>query len=295
MEDIIKAVSFRIGENDVKRFRELAEKEGLNQAEMFQSIINSFELGRAKEVIKDRGKEIEVFQDTVNKLVSMFINSLSVNQTSEERIRESLSLELKNKEYTISKLQEDNKTLNEGFSVNNKKIKKVEKEYAESTKQLEELKNELSQKVQVINNQNQQIKYLTDAINEIKEKVDNNKDFKAENLELKNKLDELTKNEDFLKARNKNFEDMVVFYKEEISNMRTQINSKEQKLKEVEEGYKNQIDIINEKHEKAIKELKIKHEEEIKKLESEFDEKISLEKEKLMLEIERMNTKHKEK
>lgn len=295
MEDIIKAVSFRIGENDVKRFRELAEKEGLNQAEMFQSIINSFELGRAKEVIKDRGKEIEVFQDTVNKLVSMFINSLSVNQTSEERIRESLSLELKNKEYSISKLQEDNKTLNEGFSVNNKKIKKVEKEYAESTKQLEELKNELSQKVQVINNQNQQIKYLTDAINEIKEKVDNNKDFKAENLELKNKLDELTKNEDFLKARNKNFEDMVVFYKEEISNMRTQINSKEQKLKEVEEGYKNQIDIINEKHEKAIKELKIKHEEEIKKLESEFDEKISLEKEKLMLEIERMNTKHKEK
>lgn len=295
MEDIIKAVSFRIGENDVKRFRELAEKEGLNQAEMFQSIINSFELGRAKEVIKDRGKEIEVFQDTVNKLVSMFINSLSVNQTSEERIRESLSLELKNKEYTISKLQEDNKTLNEGFSVNNKKIKKVEKEYAESTKQLEELKNELSQKVQVINNQNQQIKYLTDAINEIKEKVDNNKDFKAENLELKNKLDELTKHEDFLKARNKNFEDMVVFYKEEISNMRTQINSKEQKLKEVEEGYKNQIDIINEKHEKAIKELKIKHEEEIKKLESEFDEKISLEKEKLMLEIERMNTKHKEK
>ena len=77
----------------------------LTQAETFQAIINSFEMAKAKNLITDRAKEIEVFQSTVNNLTSMFISSLAINQTSEERIRESLSAELNTKDKLISNLQ----------------------------------------------------------------------------------------------------------------------------------------------------------------------------------------------
>ncbi|MGL4914308.1 MAG: hypothetical protein ACRC3Y_17955, partial [Romboutsia sp.] len=77
MSNEIKAVSFRLVEEDIQKFREIAEQQGLNQAEMFQGLMNNFEMAKAKGQITDRAKEIEVFQDTVNNLMGMFINSLA--------------------------------------------------------------------------------------------------------------------------------------------------------------------------------------------------------------------------
>lgn len=77
MSNEIKALSFRLADDDTQKFREFADEQGLNQAEMFQSLMNSFEMAKAKGMITDRAKEIEVFQDTVNTLMNMFINSIS--------------------------------------------------------------------------------------------------------------------------------------------------------------------------------------------------------------------------
>ena len=103
----IKGTSLRVNEDDLKKFKEYMKEFDLTQAETFQAIINSFEMANAKNLITDRAKEIEVFQSTVNNLTSMFISSLAINQTSEERIRESLSAELNTKDKLISNLQED--------------------------------------------------------------------------------------------------------------------------------------------------------------------------------------------
>ena len=115
MSNEIKATSFRLNDEDIKKFREIADENGLNQAEMFKSVLNSFEMAKAKGLISDRSKEIETFQETINGLVGMFINSLSINQTSEERIKETLSLELNTKDKTITDLQEQKEDLKEKF------------------------------------------------------------------------------------------------------------------------------------------------------------------------------------
>ena len=65
--DSIKTTSFRLLEEDITKFREYAEEQGLNQGEMFQSMLNSFEMVKAKGKITDRAKEIEVFQGTVKR------------------------------------------------------------------------------------------------------------------------------------------------------------------------------------------------------------------------------------
>ncbi|EOR19969.1 hypothetical protein A500_19194 [Clostridium sartagoforme AAU1] len=48
MSNEIKAVSFRWGEEDLQKFREFADEQGLNQTEIFQSLMNSFEMTKAK-------------------------------------------------------------------------------------------------------------------------------------------------------------------------------------------------------------------------------------------------------
>ena len=68
----IKATSFRVSEEDIAKFKEFAEEQGYNQAEAFKSIMQTVEMAKAKNMIKDRAKEIEVFQDTINNLMSMF-------------------------------------------------------------------------------------------------------------------------------------------------------------------------------------------------------------------------------
>ncbi|MGL5087338.1 MAG: hypothetical protein ACRC68_16755, partial [Clostridium sp.] len=121
MSNEIKAVSFRLVEEDIQKFREIADQQGLNQAEMFQGLMNSFEMAKAKGQITDRAKEIEIFQDTVNNLMGMFINSLAINQSSEERIREVLSLELNTKDKTIADLQEYKEKMKSTTKVNEEK------------------------------------------------------------------------------------------------------------------------------------------------------------------------------
>ena len=135
----IKATSFRVSDEDIAKFKEFADKEGYNQAEAFKSIMQTVEMAKAKNIIKDRAKEVEVFQNTINDLMSYFLNSLNVNQTSEERIREELSQELQTKDNTIStmydQLQEvkaenkalkDNaKELNDNIKIINEEVKKL--------------------------------------------------------------------------------------------------------------------------------------------------------------------------
>jgi len=106
--------------NIVQNFR---GRFGKIQADGFKSIMQSVEMAQAKNLIKDRAKEVETFQDTINRLMGYYLNSLEVNQSSEERIREELSKELSTKDNTISALYEqvqDLKADNETFKGNEK-------------------------------------------------------------------------------------------------------------------------------------------------------------------------------
>ena len=121
----IKATSFRVSEEDIAKFKEFAEENGYNQAEAFNNMIQTLEMAKAKGMLKDRAKEIETFQNTINKQMEMFLNSLNVNQTSEERIREELSKELQIKDNTITNLYEqlqEVKAKNEELKAENKQF-----------------------------------------------------------------------------------------------------------------------------------------------------------------------------
>ena len=299
MSNEIKAVSFRLAEDDIQKFREFADEQGLNQAEMFQSLMNSFEMAKAKGMITDRAKEIEVFQDTVNTLMNMFINSLAINQTSEERIRETLSLELNTKDKTIADLQSREKDLKSEFERIDKDLDKSLKTGNELAVNLENANKEIEQKNNIINNQQEQINTLNSIVTEYKSYKDINKELELRNIELNNKITDALHSNSDLQSKIENLENIKEFYKSEVESLKNEIKEVNKNIKDIEKSYKDEIKDLNNAHREELNVLEDKYKSEIEELKKELTEKfnedmknkIEFEKSKYQLELDKAISK----
>lgn len=274
----VKAVSFRINEEDMGKFREFAEEKGLNQAEMFQSLVNSFEMARAKGQITDRAKEVETFQATVNNLITMFINSLATNQTSEDRIREQLSLELNTKDKTINDLQEERQKLREELKKALESSKELELKAKENESAYIKTSKDLEQKSDIVNSQQEQINTLNGIITEYKQYKENNVLLENDNKELVKTNAELTHEVKDLEGKLANIEDMKEFYINQVELLKGQIKKSEEDKKAMELSHKAEV-----------QELRVNIE---NKAKEEFKEKLELEKSRAMVDLQKANNKN---
>ena len=307
----IKATSFRVSEDDIAKFKEFADKEGYNQAEAFKSIMQTVEMAKAKNMIKDRAKEIEVFQDTINNLMSMFLNSLNVNQTSEERIREELSQELQTKDNTISNLQkqltENENDIKRVKELSANRYEEIQKLSAAGVKQ-ENVNRELQKTIDKLNSNNDLLQEQLKEYKQYKDdykKLNNQLDqLKAEHEELKKNNNKLNNDNELLNNKISANSDMIEFYKNEIvskdkdiDNYKSDIKESDIKynsqIKELEAKYNTKIEEVKEEHEKALNDqlrnnidnLNAKHEIELSKKDLEIQ--------KLKNEIEQLKSKPK--
>lgn len=299
MSNEIKAVSFRLAEDDIQKFREFADEQGLNQAEMFQSLMNSFEMAKAKGMITDRAKEIEVFQDTVNTLMNMFINSLAINQTSEERIRETLSLELSTKDQTIADLQSCEKNLKSKLEISDKELDVYLKKSNELAVKLENANKEIEQKNSIINNQQEQINTLNSIVTEYKSYKDINKELELKNIELNNKITDALHSNSDLQSKIENLESIKEFYKSEVESLKNEIKEVNKNIKDIEKSHKDEIKALNNAHREELNGLDDKYKVDIEKLKKELTDKfnedmnnkIEFEKSKYQLELDKAISK----
>ena len=281
----IKAVSFRLGDGDIQRFREFAEEQGMNQAEMFQSLINNFEMAKAKGAIIDRAKEIETFQDTVNTLVGMFVNSLAVNQTSEERIREMLSIELNSKDKTIADLQAREKHLKAQSDDAHKELNKCTDQLHSLLVRADKLEKEIEQKNGVIKTQQEQINTLNSIVAEYKPCKDENVSLKNRCAELTDKLNEAAHVVSDLQSKLKDTESMRDFYKTESETTKGELRETVKENKELVKSNKTEIDELRVAHAADVERLK---QDLAAKFEKDLKNRIELETGKLQTEISKL-------
>lgn len=294
----IKATSFRVSEEDIAKFKEFAEEQGYNQAEAFKSIMQTVEMAKAKNMIKDRAKEIEVFQDTINNLMSMFLNSLNVNQTSEERIREELSKELQTKDNTISNLQEQLENL-KATNIEEKKrsdeLLECVEDRSEDIGKLQNDKKDMQKNIDKLNSNND---LLQEQLKEYKQYKDDYKNLNTKLEQLKTEAEELKENNQKLINENELLSnkitantDMITFYKNEISSKDRDIDNYKRDIKELDNKYNTKLEEIKAENEKALKDkLKNNIDNLNAKYEVEFNKK-DFEIEKLKNEISILKTK----
>lgn len=284
----IKPVSFRINEDDTEKFKQFASENGLNQAEAFKSMINTLEMSQAKSQIGDRAKEIETFQDTINNLMSMFINSLAVNQTSEQRIRQELSLELNTKDTTIKDLQEQRAKLKEDgalLSAEKEKLLESAKGYKDLKEKVEK---DLNETKATLEEANKQIATLNSIVSEYKEYKDinvkldkNNKELLTENNNFNNNLKEL-------EGKLKNVADMNNFYKEQLESQKEEIKQLNKSLLDRDKEHKADIKVLEDKQNKDIENIKNENKKKFEENQIQFNNKLDLETQKKDLEIEKL-------
>lgn len=291
MNNEVKAVSFRITEEDIKKFRTFAEEQDMNQAEMFQCLVNNFEMAKAKGAISDRAKEIEVFQDTINNLMTMFLNSLAVNQTSEERIREVLSLELHTKDKTIADLQDREKEYKEKVST----YKAESIEYLKQANELsvlnDALEKEIDQKDGIINNLQDQVEMLKGQVNEYKAYKETYKELENRNVELEKDNAVLSHHNTDLETKIENLENMKLFYQSEVEKLKAEIKESYKEGKEKEKAHKAEIKTLGTNHDKEIAALTKNYTAELEKAKVTYKEdiknRIEFEKSKSQLELDK--------
>ncbi|MGL5354673.1 MAG: hypothetical protein ACRDA5_15375, partial [Clostridium sp.] len=255
----------------------------------------SFEMSRAKGQITDRAKEIEIFQDTVNNLMGMFINSLAINQTSEERIRETLSLELNTKDKTIADLQEYKEKMKSVAKVNDEKVVELDKMVKDLTASLEKATKELDQKNIIVDNQQDQINTLNSIVTEYKQYRDLNKELEVTNNELNTKITDVLHCNANLEDKIINVENMKEFYKNEVDSLKAEIKDLNTNIKEIDKSNKIEIKAIEKAHKEDLKAIETEYKAEVSKLKKELtkqfkedlDNKLEVEKSKHQSELDK--------
>ena len=294
-KNIIKPTSMRLGEEDLKQFKQYADELGLNQAEAFNSLIALAELEKAKNSLNDRAKSIDVFRSTINSLVGFYINSLEENSRAEDIIRQEFSKQLETKDNTIQDLQEKNRavtgelaelkkyqdqqnqvinnyskeveSLNESIEDKNKQLNTLEQNNAMLQEQLIEYKQykSLEQQYKLLQEQ------LNKADTEYKEQIQK---IKEENISYVNNISLLN---DKLKSNI----DIINFYKEKTTELKLEIKEINKSITDKENSYKLEIKALEEKN---IKELK-KNKEEV---EEQLNNRHEVELEKKNIEIDKL-------
>lgn len=317
----IKPATFRLDTTTTEKFKELASDFGVTQDKMLQELMGTFELENAKVNLADRGKEIDEFQTIAQRMIRIYLNSLELNQNSEERIKDQFQEQLVKKQELIFNLQEQNKLCREDLKNKDALLKDTLNLNAKSKEEVIQIKNTLDTKETLIVEYNNKINMLTtlvteytqykDDINIIKEDLEKSnkaketltyaaKDINLENGNLNKQIKLL---ENSIKDNKESILQIKAENKENIKQLKDEHNvALEYKNKELEKATKELKDkvnelILNNKEELAgeleaykgnANKMKEQFEKEINVIENRSSEKLEMEIEKITLKYDRL-------
>ena len=201
--------SMRLSEEDVEKFKKFAEENGFTQQQAFNSLIAMAELEKAKVTLSDRGKEIDTFRDLSTKLVNMFINSLEMNVTAEDTIREELSKELKSKDESIIFMSEQIENYKQGCNDLSQKNKDITSKLNGLNDTIRKLNNDLNNNEKQINTLNSNNAMLQEQLQDFKQYKESYKSQQTEIRELTSKLNAMESEKLSMKNSNELLNNML--------------------------------------------------------------------------------------
>lgn len=277
----LKIKSFRVDEETFEKFKHIASNEFGNQGQCLDALINLYEMENSKASLVERKLEIESFQDYLNKINQLFVTSLQMSRDAEGRVREEFLKQLNIKDTTIERLQTREKEYIEKNKALADKYKNIESKVLELdkvNKNLDKDKSTLSQLV------SRNYELLEKNKHEIEE-LESYKEYKKENLILKEQIEGLRKKIIDKTAEGKEQEIIIKSLDKEVEFNKNKFNE----IKEGLESYKMLLEATRKDHRKELEVLEGKYsrmsENEIERITKGFEEKLKLEKKSMELTI----------
>lgn len=306
----IKPATFRLDTNTTEKFKELASTLGLTQDKMLVDLISAFELEQAKQTLTDRGKEIEEFQDISYRLIRIYTNSLELNKSTEERIKDKFTEQLIQKQDLITNLQEqvnkfkeDAKSKDTLLSMtldDNKKLKSELNNINSIVETKETLVKEYVSKIDTLSSLVTEYSIYKDSIEDVKTDLDIEKkssealSYENKNLSLEN--DNLRKQIEVLQGRVEEYKDTIKIMKEEHKQDMIELKAEKEAIiienrrfiEDTHAKHSKEINDIKENNDKTIIELKNNNKNEIKEIEKRLQEKTQMEIDKVTIKYEKL-------
>lgn len=306
----IKPATFRLDTNTTEKFKELASTLGLTQDKMLVDLISAFELEQAKQTLTDRGKEIEEFQDIAYRLIRIYTNSLELNKSTEERIKDKFTEQLIQKQDLITNLQEqvnkfkeDAKSKDTLLSItldDNKKLKSELTNIKNIVETKETLVKEYVSKIDTLSSLVTEYSIYKDSIEDVKTDLDIEKkssealSYENKNLSLEN--DNLRKQIEVLLGRVEEYKDNIKTMKEEHKQDMVELKAEKENIisdnrkiiEDIHVKHSKEINEIRENNNNIIIGLKEDYKNEIKGIEKRLDEKTQMEIDKVTIKYEKL-------
>ena len=250
------SLSVRTSPENVKKFKELSKELSINHGALFSNLLSAFELDQAKSVFPEREKEIDAFQATAKTLTSMFMHSLEVNQSVEEKIRTEFRLELNASTQTINTLHEQLRLKKEEWDSEKLKYQERDKEYEvlisqmnEKQKQLDLYESQLADKSKEILDKDKRIISLEKMLENQHEELDV---LKASLKELPNMKMELQA----LSNENFKYSIKVESLEQKLDLANEALRRRELESKEIQESYKSLLQQKSDDYQERLEELR---------------------------------------
>lgn len=290
----IKTTTIRLSEETIKSFREMAESKGLTQEQCLSNLIHVFELQQAKGVLSDRKKEIEVFEEYISRIQNLYLTSLEINITGEEKIQKEINDKLSEKDSLILSLNKEIKELKDkNFKIQselnelNESLKKKDialKSYDELHAQNKFLLNNLAKENETLSVKLQEIDHLHTQIKEYQKlneelKIQAN-DYSTIVIQKDLLINSLNEKIDFLESNLKT-------YKNDIDGIKSDARNETKRIRD--EFTQDRLSAVNAVKVDLERYYELKVNTEIKSATLEKDNEIN----KLLLEIEKLKKKSK--
>ncbi len=186
----IKQANFRIDTETAAQFREFCEANGLNQAQGFDHIMQVAEMDKAKTTLPKRATEIEEFERHTKNLITAYLNSLEIAESTEERLLEQFQSRLESKDEQIMKLQAEVKAKEELATAANTAAMEAENK-VEAAEQASADAKEKAKTAEQIAKDKEDIANMLNVENiKLKAQLDGYDDLKASEADLKAQLAE---------------------------------------------------------------------------------------------------------
>ena len=204
--------SFRITEATADKIKEIAAEIGGNQQQTLSKLIEAYELQKGKAVLADKRTDIETFENYINAVTRMYMQTLEDNQNVSTLVRTEFEAQLTSKDNVIQDLQEqlrkaketeatataDAEGLKDENARLNKHIASLIDEFEAKTKDLQGMLADKSNLNRALNETVEQLKMQNTGM---ERKIEEMEAVKAELEKCKNSLNEASKDKEQLQLQ----------------------------------------------------------------------------------------------
>ena len=242
-----KVRSIRADDITFDKFKSLCDELG-GHSECLNSLISTYELGRAKELIPEHEVNISEFQSHADSLVRAYVSLLDISKNADNRIKSEFVLQLDSKDKIIMELQ------NKISFCEKEKEKAIEqtKSSSEEVENLQHNLSEVSKKIDLLNKQTEQQADLIDALKDQLKAASKQAEI---NLSAVSEL-EIIKNtvKELVSAAEKNEQEKILAEKSAKLELKAAVL-------EIKSEYQDKLEKANESYNKKLKEYIEKNEE----------------------------------